>query len=103
MLAWEYCALRLVVNCFQPSLKLQAKVRDGDRVRRVYDLARTPLARLLASGVLAQTRQEDLCGRAQQLDPLALSCGMLMVWRPPACCPGGRAITAPLSSGGVYL
>lgn len=68
-----YRALRLVVNCFQPSLKLQAKVRDGDRVRRVYDLARTPLERLFASGVLAQTRQEDLRGRVQQLDPLALS------------------------------
>jgi hypothetical protein len=47
-----YQVLRLVVNCFQPSLKLQAKVHQGDRVRRVYDIAQTPLQRLLASGVL---------------------------------------------------
>ncbi len=48
-----YRALRLVVNCFQSSLKLQAKVQEGDRVRRVYDVARTPLQRVLASGVLS--------------------------------------------------
>ena len=38
-----YQVLRLVVNCFQPSLKLQAKVPRGEQVRRVYDAAQTPL------------------------------------------------------------
>jgi len=68
-----YRALRLVVNCFQPSLKLQAKVPEGEQVRRVYDAARTPLQRLLASGVLSQTRQRELSQRVEQVDPLALS------------------------------
>ena len=31
-----YRALRLYVNCFQPSLKLQAKAYEGRKVRRVY-------------------------------------------------------------------
>ncbi len=68
-----YWALRLVVNCFQPSLKLQATVLKGEQVHRVYDAAQTPLQRLLASGVLPEDRQRDLCERVQQIDPLALS------------------------------
>jgi hypothetical protein len=68
-----YRALRLVVNCFQPSLKLQAKVPQGNRLRRVYDVAHTPLQRLLASGVLPEDRQRDLATRVQQIDPLTLS------------------------------
>ena len=68
-----YQVLRLVVNCFQPSLKLQAKVPKGEMVRRVYDIAQTPLQRLLASGVLPEDRQRTLRERVQQIDPLALS------------------------------
>src|SRR5258708_29473811 len=67
-----YRALRLVVNCFQPSLKLQAKVPQGKWLRRVYDVAQTPLQRLLASGVLPEDRQRDLAPRVQQVDPLTL-------------------------------
>jgi site-specific recombinase XerD len=62
-----------VVNYFQPSLKLQAKVPKGQQVRRVYDIAQTPLQRLLASGVLPEDRQRALRERVQQIDPLALS------------------------------
>jgi hypothetical protein len=68
-----YRALRLVVNCFQPSLKLRTKIPKGEQVRRVYDVAQTPLQRLLASGVLPEDRQHDLRERVQQIDPLALS------------------------------
>jgi hypothetical protein len=68
-----YQAQRLVVNCFQPSLKLQEKVPKGEQVRRVHDVAQTPLQRLLASGVLSETRQRALRDRVQQIDPLALS------------------------------
>jgi site-specific recombinase XerD len=68
-----YRALRLVVNCFQPSLKLQANVHQGNRVRRVYDVAQTPLQRLLASGVLPEDRQRALREWVHQIDPLALS------------------------------
>jgi hypothetical protein len=68
-----YRALRLVVNCFQPSLKLQAKVPKGEKVRRVYDVAQTPLQRLLTSGVLPEDQQRDLSEWVQQIDPLVLS------------------------------
>ena len=37
-----YRALRLYVNCFQPSMKLLSKQRDGKKVRCVYDPAKTP-------------------------------------------------------------
>src|SRR5438046_3706831 len=36
-----YRALRLYVNCFQPSMKLLSKQRDGKKVRRVSDAAKT--------------------------------------------------------------
>ena len=61
-----YRALRLMVNCFQPSLKLQAKVPRGDHVHRVYDAAQTPLQRLLASGVLSEDRQRELSERSSR-------------------------------------
>ena len=35
-----YRALRLYVNCFQPSMKLQSKSYDGQRLRRHYDPAK---------------------------------------------------------------
>ena len=47
-----YRALRLYVNCFQPSMKLHTKSSDGQRMRRHYDPAKTPLQRLLLSGIL---------------------------------------------------
>jgi site-specific recombinase XerD len=68
-----YQVLRLVVNYFQPSLKLQACVPHRDQMHRVYDVAHTPLQRLLTSGALSEDRQRDLRERFQQIDPLTLS------------------------------
>ena len=67
-----YRALRLYVNCFQPSMKLLAKQREGKKVRYVYDLAKTPLQRLLLSGVLSAQKQQELLEVAQALDPIRL-------------------------------
>ena len=67
-----YRALRLYVNCFQPSMKLLAKQRDGKKVRYVYDPAKTPLQRLLLSGVLPAQKQQELLEVAQALDPIRL-------------------------------
>src|SRR5437660_8072078 len=67
-----YRALRLYVNCFQPSMKLQAKQRDGKKVRYVYDPAKTPLQRLLQSGVLPAEMQQELREVAHALDPIRL-------------------------------
>ena len=65
-------ALRLYVNCFQPSMKLLAKEYEGRKMRRVYDPARTPLQRLLLSGVLPDAQQHELKAVVRALDPLRL-------------------------------
>ena len=67
-----YRALRLYVNCFQPSMKLLSKERDGKKVRYVYDPAKTPLQRLLLSGVLPALKQQELTEVAEVLDPIRL-------------------------------
>ena len=67
-----YRALRVYVNCFQPSMKLQTKEREGSKVRRTYDQAQTPMQRLLASGVLSSKKQQELLRITEALDPLRL-------------------------------
>jgi hypothetical protein len=67
-----YRALRLYVNCFQPSMKLLSKHREGETVHRIYDPAKTPLQRLLLSEILPTTLQHHLHEVAQALDPLRL-------------------------------
>jgi len=67
-----YRALRLYVNCFQPSMKLLSKQRDGRKVSYRYDLAKTPLQRLLLSGILPAEKQHELNAVARSLDPLRL-------------------------------
>jgi hypothetical protein len=67
-----YRALRLYVNCFQPSMKLLSKEREGKKVRCVYDSAKTPLQRLLQSGVLPAQKQQELLEVAHTLDPIRL-------------------------------
>jgi hypothetical protein len=66
--------LRLMMNLFQPTVKLESKQRVGSRLQRRYSSAQTPLDRLLACA------GEDLLPKAQQLralrdtlDPFALS------------------------------
>ena len=67
-----YRALRLSVNVFQPSLTLVLKRRDGSRVYRRYDTARTPLQRLLTAAVLAEDARARLIALAAALDPVHL-------------------------------
>lgn len=67
-----YRALRVYVNCFQPSMKLTSKERDGSKVRRTYDHAQTPMQRLLACGTLSARKQQELQRITQALDPLRL-------------------------------
>jgi hypothetical protein len=67
-----YRALRLYINCFQPSMKLISKQQDRKKVRYVYDPAKTPLQRLLLSGVLSAQKQQELTEVAHALDPMRL-------------------------------
>jgi hypothetical protein len=67
-----YFALRLYVNCFQPSMKLLEKQREGSHVRRVYDPAKTPLQRLLLSGILSTEKLQELTTSIDAINPVHL-------------------------------
>ena len=53
-------------------MKLQTKQREGSKVRRTYDQAQTPMQRLLASGAVSPTKQQELLRITTALDPLRL-------------------------------
>ena len=67
-----YRATRLYVNFFQPSMKLRIKHRDGAKVQRVYDPAKTPFHRLLTEDVLSAEKQQYLSHVFETLDPIRL-------------------------------
>lgn len=67
-----YRALRVYVNCFQPSMKLQMKQREGSKIHRTYDQAQTPMQRLLAFGIVSPKKQQELERVTEALDPLRL-------------------------------
>ena len=67
-----YRALHWYVNCFQPSMKLVAKQVEGRTIHRIYDVAKTPLQRVLSSGVLPTAQQQELRTIGKALDPLRL-------------------------------
>lgn len=71
-LAELYRAVRLYVNFFQPSVKLRAKQREGNRVRRTYDVARTPFQRLSASRAMDDATQARLETIVTAVDPVRL-------------------------------
>jgi hypothetical protein len=53
-------------------MKLLSKERDGKKIRYVYDPAKTPLQRLLLSGILPAEKQQELTEVAEVLDPIGL-------------------------------
>jgi hypothetical protein len=65
--------LRLMMNLYQPSVKLIRKTRVGARLRRQYDRPQTPLDRLRASGVGAPAHLRALQRLRTRLDPFALA------------------------------
>lgn len=67
-----YDRLRLYINFFQPSLKLVKKVRDGGRVTKYYDEARTPYQRILAAEQVDEKVKAQLRRQFEQLDPVGL-------------------------------
>ena len=52
--------LRLYKNFFQPVMKLKEKVREGGRVHRKYDVAKTPYQRLMESDQISSGAKEQL-------------------------------------------
>jgi hypothetical protein len=71
-LAELYRVIRLYINYFQPSMKLVTKKRDGAKVTKTYDAARTPYQRLVGSGHLAEQMKEQLGSSYHALDPVDL-------------------------------
>jgi hypothetical protein len=67
-----YSYLRLYVNFFQPVMKLKHKSREGAKVRKVYDEARTPYQRVLESGALEPEQRESLERLYRSLSPVRL-------------------------------
>jgi hypothetical protein len=64
--------LRLLVNFFQPVMKLEAKVRVGSKVRKTYDMAQTPYRRVLTSPDVEQTVKDKLTELYLSLNPAEL-------------------------------
>jgi len=61
-----------LLNFFLPTLKLQSKVREGSKTRRVYGPAQTPLERVLAAKEVADKKKAELRALRQTLNPFGL-------------------------------
>jgi hypothetical protein len=67
-----YDQLWVYYNRFQPVLHLVEKTHDGARIRRKWDAAQTPFARLLATTVLDPTERERREHLYAETNPRAL-------------------------------
>jgi hypothetical protein len=67
-----YDQMWVYYNLFQPVLHLVEKTADGNRIRRRWDDAHTPLARLLVADVLDPTARERLERLYVKTNPRAL-------------------------------
>ena len=59
-------------NLFQPVMHLIEKTAVGDKVRSIWDQARTPFERLKATGKLSAERREQLQALYEQTNPRQL-------------------------------
>lgn len=80
-----YRLLRLQLNFLRPVRKLVSKQRVGAKVRKRYDVARTPYQRLLAAGVLSDAQRQTLEREFLAMNPATLahtiSQTLEMLWR----------------------
>jgi hypothetical protein len=67
-----YDVARLYQNFFQPSCKLQRRQRNGAKVTKWYDKAKTPYHRILASNQVDQPIKTCLSNTFDQLNPAEL-------------------------------
>lgn len=87
MLQSIYQDLRLLVNFFQPVMKLKSKVRMGSKVRKTYEKAQTPYQRVLASPEIEQRVKDELTALYLTLNPAELrrqmSAKLKQLWKLP--------------------
>lgn len=67
-----YQAIRLYVNFFQPSFKLQEKTRIGSKVKKSYFPPATPCDRILAHENISESCKKPLRQQRSKLDPVEL-------------------------------
>jgi hypothetical protein len=67
-----YGHLRLYINYFQPQMKLTSKLREGAKVTKRYDTARTPYRRLLGSTEIPAGTKDALTETYRSLNPADL-------------------------------
>jgi hypothetical protein len=67
-----YTQWGLLLNFFCPNLKLREKSREGSRIVKRYEAARTPCQRLLASRWIERSTKRRLREQLAALDPFAL-------------------------------
>ena len=60
------------MNFFQPTMKLLDKTRNGAKVHKVYETARTPYQRLLPFDAHNEAKRIELAVTYQGLNPLTL-------------------------------
>jgi hypothetical protein len=64
--------LRLYINFFQPTLKLQDKIRLGSKTKKIYDNAKTPYQRVIECTDIPQENKDKLTALYLTLDPIIL-------------------------------
>ena len=64
--------LRLYVNFFQPSMLLMEKTRNGNRVKKKYDIAKTPFQRVLDHEDIDTKVKKSIKKQYDQLNPAYL-------------------------------
>ncbi len=67
-----YQVVRLYVNFFQPSMKLLTKEREGSKVKKTYDPAKTPYQRVLDAAQVSEEVKASLRQQYATLNPVAL-------------------------------
>lgn len=67
-----YELLRLYINFYQPVMKLVGKEREGSKVTKRYDEARSPYRRALEAGVISKEKRAELEQLKAQNGPLSL-------------------------------
>lgn len=67
-----YALLDAYVNLFLPIRKVVLKERKGAKVKKSYDIAKTPFQRLIEKNVLSNNIKSALLKQYQTLNPLAL-------------------------------
>lgn len=71
-MAHLYQNVRLYVNYFQPSFKLQEKERQGAKIKRLYYKPATPCNRLTNHPNIEQSTKKSFQSQRMQLDPVRL-------------------------------